>query len=247
MTLLLVTFCRRDVKHVIKDYYDSVGFVLRGEDATQLQVEEPLQAYCLQDDLRVTYDKFEKNDHSLLSRGIDRLFGDVTKGFQETERMLPVGTTLLGIGRLTVDDGNLTLDPPLQGQRYILTTLSRKQLIRTLESGAWYLRVCWWVCEGLGLGLVCWWLWRAVRKWWAKRRESRVYEEIRNQVAQLQDTDSAEDSSMCVICLVNRRSVVLLHCGHICVCVDCAEALPSPKKCPVCRTDVQRMVPTYIP
>ena len=42
----------------------------------------------LRDHLSSTYDKYEPTKESLLSRGIDRLFGEVTKGFQESEYML---------------------------------------------------------------------------------------------------------------------------------------------------------------
>ena len=65
------------------------------------------------------------------------------------------------------------------------------------------------------------------------------------EVGQGEGDDPAANERECVICLVNERSVVLLECGHICVCVDCAEILPVPRLCPVCRTRITRIVPLY--
>ena len=63
------------------------------------------------------------------------------------------------------------------------------------------------------------------------------------------DRINIEDNgdSTCVVCLLEDRNVVLLNCGHICVCVNCAELLPLPKKCPVCRATVERIIPVYHP
>jgi len=38
----------------------------------------------------------------------------------------------------------------------------------------------------------------------------------------------------CVVCLDNPKQVVLVPCGHVCVCTDCASQLR--RECPVCRT-----------
>ena len=61
------------------------------------------------------------------------------------------------------------------------------------------------------------------------------------------DRVAVEDfgDSSCVVCLTEGRNVVLLNCGHICICVNCAELLPLPKKCPVCRATVERIIPVY--
>lgn len=46
------------------------------------------------------------------------------------------------------------------------------------------------------------------------------------------DTDSSE----CVICLTDEKEVVVYPCRHMCMCITCAEALPSQNnKCPMCR------------
>jgi hypothetical protein len=40
----------------------------------------------------------------------------------------------------------------------------------------------------------------------------------------------------CVICLTDPRAVAMFPCRHFCLCMSCAEALPSQgNKCPICR------------
>ena len=49
------------------------------------------------------------------------------------------------------------------------------------------------------------------------------------------DTDAAE----CVICLTEEKEVVVFPCRHMCMCMSCAEALPSQNNnCPICRRPV---------
>jgi hypothetical protein len=49
---------------------------------------------------------------------------------------------------------------------------------------------------------------------------------------QLVDNDSPD----CVICLTDPKEVAVYPCRHMCMCVTCAEALPSQNnKCPMCR------------
>ena len=50
------------------------------------------------------------------------------------------------------------------------------------------------------------------------------------------DDDNTDTTGDCVICLSDARSVALYPCRHWCVCMACAEALPSQQNtCPVCR------------
>ena len=55
----------------------------------------------------------------------------------------------------------------------------------------------------------------------------------------------SEGQESCIICLTHPRECVLLDCGHVCVCVDCFENLPTPRQCPVCRSPVVRTVALY--
>ena len=59
-------------------------------------------------------------------------------------------------------------------------------------------------------------------------------------------TTNNETTSTCVICLVNPREIVLLDCGHVCLCMDCLERLPN-TNCPICRTNYRTFAPVYMP
>ena len=46
-----------------------------------------------------------------------------------------------------------------------------------------------------------------------------------------------QEERMCVICMANPKSIVLLPCGHMCICLNCS-GVPSLRNCPMCRADV---------
>ena len=51
----------------------------------------------------------------------------------------------------------------------------------------------------------------------------------------------------CVVCLEAERAIILLNCGHVCACVDCAEKLViNYNRCPVCRADIMGALPAYV-
>ena len=46
----------------------------------------------------------------------------------------------------------------------------------------------------------------------------------------------------CVSCHNNPVECIFLECGHICMCVDCLKAIPSPRKCPLCQCKINLAV-----
>jgi hypothetical protein len=53
-----------------------------------------------------------------------------------------------------------------------------------------------------------------------------------NKIAEFDDGDSTE----CVICLTDPRSIAVYPCRHMCMCISCANAMPAQNnKCPICR------------
>ena len=47
---------------------------------------------------------------------------------------------------------------------------------------------------------------------------------------------SEADRSICVVCLVGERTHILIPCGHMCLCEECATELQW-STCPMCRAD----------
>lgn len=47
----------------------------------------------------------------------------------------------------------------------------------------------------------------------------------------------------CLVCMDNKHDVVIVPCGHFCVCKSCAEnILKTTKKCPICRGTMSLIV-----
>ena len=78
-------------------------------------------------------------------------------------------------------------------------------------------------------------------------RLDRELRQARDMIRQMEEARSASSSGQqqeeedlrtrvtCVVCMVNRRSVVLKPCNHFAVCSTCADRL---EKCPICTRDI---------
>jgi len=53
------------------------------------------------------------------------------------------------------------------------------------------------------------------------------------------------ESRLCVVCIDQEKTNVVVPCGHFCLCENCAEQLPRPVKCPVCRGCAREVVRVY--
>nr|KAF6506721.1 mitochondrial E3 ubiquitin protein ligase 1 [Rousettus aegyptiacus] len=86
-------------------------------------------------------------------------------------------------------------------------------------------------------------------QWQERLRLKQMEKEFREHEAQLLSQAKPEDreslKSTCVVCLSNFKSCVFLECGHVCSCTECYCALPEPKRCPICRQEIARVIPLY--
>ncbi|CAI2374888.1 unnamed protein product [Moneuplotes crassus] len=59
---------------------------------------------------------------------------------------------------------------------------------------------------------------------------------------------AADDSQLCVVCMTDQKNTVVMPCGHLCVCKDCATTIASQRSpdCPICRKKVYSFVPLNI-
>ena len=58
---------------------------------------------------------------------------------------------------------------------------------------------------------------------------------------------SGISAQTCVVCLSEQREVILMNCGHVCVCAECAMQIMSTRPvCPVCRANIDQVAPAYI-
>lgn len=59
----------------------------------------------------------------------------------------------------------------------------------------------------------------------------------------MRDEDLPENQ-VCVVCRQNPREMIMLPCGHVCLCEDCAEEITE--TCPVCRRKIEKKSAAYI-
>ena len=179
--------------------------------------------------------------------------GDVTKGIQETEKMLLTGTAVMGVGKVFKEDDRIKLTSPEDSDYpFVLTKMRLFELVRSYESQSKTFKVLAMVSAIFGGTLLLVLIWRKAKVWLERRRRMKEFESIRRSLQERQTDDShpegeAPNSQACVVCLTNVRQVIVLNCGHICLCPDCAEALPYPKTCPVCRNPVEKFMPVFFP
>ena len=63
----------------------------------------------------------------------------------------------------------------------------------------------------------------------------------------INDTDSGVSAQTCIVCLSEQREVILMNCGHVCVCAGCAmEIMATRPLCPVCRANIDQVAPAFI-
>ena len=68
-----------------------------------------------------------------------------------------------------------------------------------------------------------------------------AYNEAENQSNALRNK---EDLEICKICMERKIDCVILDCGHLCICKNCAQYLVCPI-CPICRQRIARIAQTY--
>ncbi|XP_025909364.1 mitochondrial ubiquitin ligase activator of NFKB 1 [Nothoprocta perdicaria] len=212
-----------------------------------VRVMKPLEAAELS--LETVYEKFHPSIQSFTDVIGHYISGERPKGIQETEQMLKVGTTLTGVGELILDNNTIKLQPPKQGMQYYLSSLDFDELLQKQESS-----VRLWKILTVVFGLAtCAVLFFILRKQYRHRQEKRRLKQMQDEFRQAQERLAREGSAeggetlknACAVCLSNTKACVFLECGHVCSCNECYQALPEPKKCPICRQSISRVVPLY--
>ena len=56
--------------------------------------------------------------------------------------------------------------------------------------------------------------------------------------------DKAAEQKLCVVCMENQPTVVLMPCKHLCLCGECSQS-PTMKKCPMCRKSIENRLEIY--
>lgn len=238
---------RNDYEKIIHQRTNTTPFdLVPAEDGAgvTVRVMKPLEAAELS--LETVYEKFHPSVQSFTDVIGHYISGERPKGIQETEQMLKVGTALTGVGELVLDNATIKLQPPKQGMPYYLSSLDFESLLQKQESGVRFWKILT-VVSGFATCAVLFFL---LRKQYRQHRERQrlrqMQEEFRQAQERLMNTEGGEIlKNACVVCLSSTKSCVFLECGHVCSCHECYQALPKPKKCPICRQGITRVVPLY--
>ncbi|XP_005293045.2 mitochondrial ubiquitin ligase activator of NFKB 1 [Chrysemys picta bellii] len=212
-----------------------------------VRVVKPLDSAELS--LETVYEKFHPSIQSFTDVIGHYISGERPKGIQETEEMLKVGATLTGVGELVLDNNTIKLQPPKQGLQYYLSSLDFDSLLKKQESNV----KLWKILTVIFGFATCATLFFILRKQYRQFRERQRLKQMQDEFRQTQgqlrhdmNTEGGETvKNACVVCLSNIKSCVFLECGHVCSCDECYQALPDPKKCPICRQAIARVVPLY--
>lgn len=79
------------MRRVIKDKVNTRPFHLVSEEGDwSVEVTDALTAGYLDESLELVHDHYQPATDGLLARGLDRLFGEVTKGYQASSLTDPV-------------------------------------------------------------------------------------------------------------------------------------------------------------
>jgi len=162
--------------------------------------------------------------------------------------MLKEGALITGVGELTSgkDNDGLKLQPPSNGSPFYLTVLPLSSLIRKLDDEKRVYRFLEFICGGIGLVIVG----LMTRKWWRERsrkpKERTQKQQTSSQIERQQNVQENEqpEVQMCIVCCQNRRRIILLPCGHVCLCEDCSARITD--FCPVCRAEIERKSVAFI-
>lgn len=242
--------CRNSTEKIIHQRTNTVPFALASHDddvTATVRVIRPLEASDL--DLETTYENFHPSAHSLTSVIGHFLSGERPKGIHETEEMLRVGDSVTGVGELVLDNDLIKLQPPKQGFCYFLSRMDYDGLLRKQSSGLRLWRVLSLLFGFAACSTLLFILWRRYEHHRRSRKERRMVQEFAEQqkkrLRELNVDESCVPADVCSICLSRQRACVFLECGHVCACRQCCDALPPPKKCPICRAAIDRVVTLY--
>lgn len=239
-----------DCEKKIHQRTNTVPFDLVSHDDSvdiAVRVLKPLDAAEL--DLEKVYEKFHPTVQSFTDVIGHFISGERPKGIQETEEMLKVGATVTGVGELVLDRNIIKLQPPKQGMQYYISQMDYESLLQKQQSSVKIWKILTVVFGIATCATLFFILRKQYRHYKEQKRQQNIQEEFREMQTQHFRVMNLEEDlisqNACIICLSCDRSCVFLECGHVCSCDECYQALPTPKKCPICRSAILRVVPLY--
>ncbi|XP_063531283.1 mitochondrial E3 ubiquitin protein ligase 1 [Cydia strobilella] len=233
-----------DQTRTIHEVCNSCPFVL-SNGKFSIEVVDALAAELL--DMDVISDKFEPMSPGVIDHVWGFFSGVRQRGLQSMEEMLRDGSFITAVGELSGPPGALKIQPPRDGLPLYLTTATKSSLLKRLASSRDFLRVLV-VLFGTVAALAGS---RIAYKYISRRRRKAREHEVKQQLAagrrerraRARDRDLSE-AQLCVVCTENPKEIILLPCGHVCLCEDCSDNITE--QCPICRERIESRAPAFI-
>ncbi|XP_002124214.2 mitochondrial ubiquitin ligase activator of NFKB 1-like [Ciona intestinalis] len=242
------------VNNTVSSLSKRAPFSLSKDSKSKVEVIDPEKSAWFSDSVEVVHDSYTPQSQSVVDSIVGFVSGERLKGFSTTEKMLRLGSKLCVIGEIVFEDNTLKIRQPAVGYgEYIVSKFSQSEIVSSFRSkGKFWKGFS--IIIGASSVVAIYFIVKRLRKKWIRiQQDQRTQEELRevrlqraHRARQANREPESDNDNTCVVCLTNPRECILLDCGHICVCIDCLEALPSPKQCPVCRSDVARSLPIFV-
>ncbi|XP_019868962.2 mitochondrial E3 ubiquitin protein ligase 1 [Aethina tumida] len=233
-----------DSERTIQEVHNFMPFTLKN-NSMQVEIVDPLSAEVL--DMDVVFDEFKPTVPTVMDHIWGFFSGVRQRGVQSTEKMLRTGTIVTGIGELVyTNDGSLRLQPPPKAPFY-LTNMQVTSLVKKLDGSKRNYRFMCIIFGTAGIVLSV----MIFRKYWMYRkqlvedqqRKKQIEESRRNRRRQMRE-ENVPESQLCVVCKTNPIEIIILPCGHVCLCEDCQVEIRD--CCPVCRATIEKKSVAFV-
>ncbi|KAI8429600.1 hypothetical protein MSG28_000198 [Choristoneura fumiferana] len=235
-----------DQTRTIHEVCNSSPFVL-SNGKYSIEVVDALAAELL--DMDVISDKFEPMSPGVIDHVWGFFSGVRQRGLQTMEEMLRDGSYITAVGELSTHAGQLKIQPPRDGLPLYLTTATKSTLLKRLASSRDFLRysAAGDIRQRGGAGVDARGVQVAEAAAAARAREDALKTQLaagrRERRKRARDTDLPE-VQLCVVCAENPKEIILLPCGHVCLCEDCSDNIQE--ACPICRERIHSRAPAFI-
>ncbi|CAG9585802.1 unnamed protein product [Danaus chrysippus] len=233
-----------DQTRTIHEVCNATPFVL-SNGKYSIEVVDALAAELL--DLDVITDKFEPMSPGVIDHVWGFFSGVRQRGLQTMEEMLRDGSYITVIGELSKTNSGLKIQPPRDGLPLYLTTSTKSSLLKRLASSRDFLRILLVLFGSVAAVTSA----RIFYKYMKRRRRRLAEEQLKKQLAAGRKERRAHtrdkglsEVQLCVVCTENPKEIILLPCGHVCLCEECSERIND--SCPVCRARIDSRAPAFI-
>ncbi|XP_001352428.2 mitochondrial E3 ubiquitin protein ligase 1 [Drosophila pseudoobscura] len=211
---------------------NEMPFELRSQEHG-VEILDVLNAAVL--DVDVVYDSYEPSTLSAFDHIFGFFSGVRQKGIQTTEEVLREGSFLTAIGKLELDGNSLRMQPSPEGGLF-LTTATKSSLIKRFEDAkwTWILKIAF--CGAVSAFLIGLIARKIYRKKKQQKEEARIHNRLETERRERRSRSrplTLSEDQLCVVCVTNPKEIILLPCGHVCLCEDCSPHIAT--HCPVCR------------